>query len=235
MHSIEKIKNKFFKPSEHPYRRYENKIFSILRGQDTILDAGCGRAAPVLKKYIGKAKILIGVDLEEKAQDLSEIKYIKSDISNINISSSFVDVVISRAVLEHVFDPASVFNEVKRILKPGGSFIFLTPNLYDYVSIFSMLTPQKFHKFILPKTGDRRSEDIFPVYYRANTYLSIKKLCQKSNLEILSFEWIGQYPFNFMFNPFLFFAATVYEKIISKYESLRFLRGWILVHIKKNE
>ena len=36
-----------------------------------------------------------------------------------------------------------------------------------------------------------------------------------------------------MFNGFLFLLATGYEKTISRFEALAFLRGWLLVELKK--
>jgi hypothetical protein len=36
-----------------------------------------------------------------------------------------------------------------------------------------------------------------------------------------------------MFNGFLFLLATAYEKLISRFDALRFLRGWILVVLRK--
>lgn len=40
--------------------------------------------------------------------------------------SSF-DVVITQDVLEHIYDPAAVFREIARTLKPGGAHIFTVP------------------------------------------------------------------------------------------------------------
>lgn len=234
MLSTEELLKKYFKSSEHPYRKYENKIESILNDFDTVLDAGCGRTTPILSKFVGKAQTLIGVDLEDPIETICEIKYIKGDISCMDIPANSVDVVISRAVLEHVLDPDSVFREINRILKPGGSFIFLIPNLFDYVSLASKIIPNRFHKYIVSKTEGRKVDDVFPAYYKANTYSSIKRLSKKNDFVIKSFEWLGQYPSSFMFNPFLFMIATMYEKIISRIEFLRFLRGWLLVHLKKS-
>ena len=235
MLSTAQLCNKYFKSSEHPYRKYEEKILSTLKNTDTILDAGCGRSAPILRKFYGKTKTLIGVDLEEPTKGMQGIKYIKGDISSIDISSNTVDVVISRAVLEHVSNPIPIFKEIHRILKPGGSFVFLVPNLGDYVSILSKLIPNRFHKYIISKTEGRKIDDVFPTYYNANTYSSIKKLSNKNGFTIEAFLYLGQYPSIFMFNPFCFILATIYEKIISRFEFFGFLRGWLLVQVKKNQ
>ena len=233
MLTAEELQSKYFKPEEHPYKIYENKIASVLRTSDTILDAGCGRAAPILRNFIGKAKVLIGVDLEDPVENIPDIIYKKCDISSIDIQDNSVDLVISRAVLEHVIDPNSVFKEINRILTPGGSFVFLVPNLYDYVSLISLLIPNKFHQSIVSKTEGRKIDDVFPAYYKSNTYTAIKQLCAKNGFKIIDFQWLGQYPSSFMFSSILFVLATIYEKMISRFECLRYLRGWLLVQIIK--
>ena len=235
MSSVDRILAKHYRPEDHPYRQYERKIDSILKQEHTILDAGCGRSAPVLSKYIGKADKLIGVDLEDYTNSSSDIEYIQADISSIMVPSSSIDIVISRAVMEHVPDAKAVFAEISRILKPGGSFIFLTPNLWDYVSIISYLIPNRFHPYIVNKTEGRTLEDVFPSYYKANTHGAVSKLCKGSGFSIREFQWVSQYPSSFMFSAILFRIAMVYEKLISRFNALAFLRGWILVHVTKEE
>ncbi|MBN2512079.1 MAG: class I SAM-dependent methyltransferase, partial [Sedimentisphaerales bacterium] len=171
------------------------------------------------------------VDLEDSMGEMPGIRYIKGNITSIDVPDGTVDVAISRAVIEHVLEPDLVFREMKRILKPGGSFIFLVPNLGDYVSIMSLLIPNRFHKYIVSKTEGREMEDVFPAYYKANTYTAIRRLSMNNGFEIADFQWLGQYPSIFMFNAFLFYLATGYEKIISRYEFFRSLRGWLLVQL----
>lgn len=232
MWSAQDLCRYFFSSSTHPYRTYEMKVSSELSIDDILLDAGCGRTAPILKKFEGKCKRLIGVDLEAP-DNIDGIEYIQGNIAAINLPDSSVDVVISRAVLEHVKEPLSVFKEINRILKPGGKFIFLVPNLFDYVSLISMVVPNKFHKIMVSKMEGRNIDDVFPAYYKANTYSSIHKLCQQSSFNITYFKYLGQYSSMFMFNAFLFLLATAYEKLISKFHVFRFLRGWLLVDVVK--
>ena len=49
----------------------------------------------------------------------------------------------------------------------------------------------------------------------------------------VSFEYLSHYPDYLMFNGALCFLGTCYEKLISRFDRLRFLRGWILVTLRK--
>ena len=44
------------------------------------------------------------------------------------------DGVVANYVLEHVADPAGMATEAFRVLKPGGTLLFRTPNLWHYIS-----------------------------------------------------------------------------------------------------
>ncbi len=49
--------------------------------------------------------------------------YLAVGAEQIPLVSASVDVVLSRNSLDHVRDPAAVVSEVRRILRPGGTFI----------------------------------------------------------------------------------------------------------------
>jgi SAM-dependent methyltransferase len=142
---------------------------------------------------------------------------------------------MARSVMEHVTDPELVYAEIYRVLKPGGRFIFLTANLWDYVSIVASLIPNRFHPWIVSKTEGRDERDVFPVAYRTNTRGAIEKWAKQAGFEIASLRYLGQYPSYFMFNGFLFLMATGYEKLISRISALNFLQGWILATLRKPE
>ena len=59
----ERLKERYFGDDEHPYRTFERTVERHLAPDQALLDAGCGRTAPVLAKYRGRARRLIGVDL----------------------------------------------------------------------------------------------------------------------------------------------------------------------------
>lgn len=229
----ERLLERYFGDDEHPYRTLELEIARRLRPDHTLLDAGCGRGAPVLVKYKGNARRLIGVDLVEFDTTVDGIELLNNDLGRLDVGDGEVDIVMSRSVMEHVDDPQAVYREVHRVLKPGGVFVFLTANLWDYSALIAKAVPNSLHPWIVARTEGRQEKDVFPVRYRTNTYGAVRKLAADAGFEVDSFRYLGQYPGYFMFNGFLFLIATGYEKLLRRFESLRFLRGWIFVVLRK--
>ena len=226
------FKDRYFR-QDHPYRIFEREVERVLRPEHTLLDAGCGRKAPVLNRYRGKAQRLIGVDVVEFEADTPGLELYCSDLEAIPLEANCVDVVMARSVIEHVTEPAAVFAEIHRVLAPGGHFIFLTANLWDYASLIAKAVPNRFHPWIVSRTEGRKEEDVFPVAYRANTRGAIARWTTLAGFERISFSYLGQYPSYMMFNGFLFLVATGYEKLLGKVPALAFLRGWILAVLRK--
>ena len=229
----QRLKEKYFGDSPHPYAILEREVAGILRPEDAILDAGCGREAPILVKLRGKARRLIGVDLVDFRCPVDGIELHKTDLARMPIEDASVDVVISRSVLEHLDEPLAVYREIRRVLKPGGRFVFLTANRWDYASLAATVIPNRFHAWIVKRTEGRNEEDTFPVRYRTNSRRAISRLAKQSGLEIAAFQFLGQYPNYFMFNGVLFFIATGYEKLLQRFEVLAPLRGWIFATLVK--
>ncbi|TWT52688.1 putative methyltransferase [Rubripirellula amarantea] len=98
------------------------------------LDLGCG-AGDYRNSLEDAGYEWIGFDYEHKEAPFW------ADAHAIPLADCTVDFVISLAVLEHVLCPAVVLREVKRVLKPGGTFIgsvaYLVP-FHDHASYFNM-------------------------------------------------------------------------------------------------
>jgi SAM-dependent methyltransferase len=230
----QRFKDRYFR-EEHPYRTLEQEVERHLRPEHTLLDAGCGRTAPVLMKFKDRARRLIGVDVVDFSPLAANVELLKNDLGHMSIESDSVNIVMARSVMEHVTDPAKVYAEIYRVLKPNGYFIFLTANLWDYASLIAKLVPNRFHPFIVAKTEGRHEQDVFPVAYRTNTRRAVERLSCVSGFELVMFRYLGQYPSYFMFNGLLFLLATGYEKLISRITALNCLQGWILVTLRKPE
>jgi ubiquinone/menaquinone biosynthesis C-methylase UbiE len=229
----ERLNERYFGTDEHPYRTLEREVMRYLQPDDTLLDAGCGRTAPVLVKFRGKARQLIGVDLVDFDAPVDGVKLLNNNLGHMDVDDASVNIIMCRSVMEHIEDPAAVYREMNRVLKPGGRFIFLTGNLWDYAALIAMAVPNRFHPWIVSKTEGRKEKDVFPVQYRTNTRQAVERWASQADFEIESFSYLGQYPSYFMFNGLLFLLATGYEKLIRRFDALAFLRGWIFVTLRK--
>lgn len=228
-----RLKERYFRDEDHPYRLFEAKVRKLLKPDHTLLDAGCGRTAPILSKFRGLARQLIGVDLVDFTIQPDGIKLIKGDLSNTGLPDASVDLVMARSVMEHVADPPAVYGEMMRVLKPGGHFVFVTANLWDYSALVARVVPNRFHPWIVSKTEGRHEQDVFPIQYKTNTRSAVNRYSAEAGFKIVHFKYLGQYPAYLLFNGPLFLLGTMYEKLISRFEALGFLRGWILVVLRK--
>ncbi len=229
----DQLLRKYYTGSIHPYKLFERAVESRLSARTVLLDAGSGRTVPVLRQYLGRAARLIGVELVEFTDVPSGIETYNTDLAHLPLPDGVVDIIMSRSVFEHLADPAAVYQEFSRVLRPGGVIIFLTANMWDYGTLVARIVPNRFHARIVSKVEGRAEEDTFPTEYRTNTRSDVDRLAGQAGLKVLGFEYLGQYPNYLMFNGALFFIGMCFEKLTSRFNALRCLRGWILVTLQK--
>jgi SAM-dependent methyltransferase len=230
----ERLLTRFYGQVPHPYRIFEHRVEDyITPGTQVLLDAGCGRGVPVLRKYLGRVRRLIGIDLVPFSNVPEGIETHNADLAHLPLADGSVDLIISRSVFEHLTDPAAVYHEFARVLKPGGRIVFLTANMWDYGTLVARMIPNRYHARIVKAVEGRDEEDTFPTAYKTNTRTDVERLAAVSGLALEHFEYLSQYPNYLMFNAFLFGLGTAFEKLISRFHALRFLRGWILVTLSK--
>jgi SAM-dependent methyltransferase len=231
-HPADKLLRKYYGDSKHPYRAFEEAVEAALTPRCVLLDAGCGRGVPVLQKYLGRASRLVGVELVEFNDVPAGIETFNADLSRVPLPDHSVDIVMSRSVFEHLTDPLAVYREMFRLLRPGGKLIFLTANLWDYATLIARLVPNRLHGRIVAAVEGRAEEDVFPTAYKTNSSADIRRLARASGFVVRDLRYLGQYPNYFMFSRALFLIGTAYDKIVTHFESLKFLRGWILVTLE---
>lgn len=232
----DRLLQRFYRDSPHPYRLFESKVDQIVdAGARVLLDAGCGRTVPVLRKYLGRVDRLIGVELVDFTDVPDGVETYNANLADLPLADASVDLIMSRSVFEHLTDPESVYREFARVLRPGGRLVFLTANMWDYGTLVARLVPNRLHGRIVKAVEGREEEDTFPTAYKTNTRRDVDRLAAGAGLIVEQFEYLGQYPNYLMFNGILFAIGTAYDKLISRFDSLRLLRGWILVTLAKAE
>ena len=111
-----RLRERFYNNDDHPYRIFERHASALIKdGETVLLDAGCGRTVPVLRKFLGRAKRLIGVELVDFTDVPAGIETYKADLAKLPLPAESVDLIISRSVFEHLTDPASVYQELARV------------------------------------------------------------------------------------------------------------------------
>lgn len=129
-------------------RIFEEKLAEYCLG-NTVLDLGCweGLLAPKYKD-LGASKI-IGIDISDRAIDRANRAY--GDIGQFHVCDAHdlscigdeeVDCVVGRAILHHL-DFERALREVSRVLRVGGTALFVEP-LFDNPAsmLFRAVTPQ---------------------------------------------------------------------------------------------
>lgn len=229
-----RLRDRYYRSDAHPYRLFERHVESLIRPDTRVLlDAGCGRTAPVLRKYIGKVPRLIGVELVPFTDVPPGIEMHNADLSHLPLPDASVDLIMSRSVFEHLTEPDEVYRELARVLRPGGRVVFLTANFWDYGTQVARLVPNRFHAKVVKAVEGRPEEDTFPTAYKTNTRGDVQRLATGAGLRVQGFQFLSQYPNYLMFNGLAFALGMAFEKLISNVEALRGLRGWILVTLEK--
>ena len=155
------------------------------------------------------------------------------DLSHLPLVASSVDLVVARSVFEHLKSPADVIAECARVLRPGGALLVLTPNRWDYATVVARLVPNRWHARLVAATEGRSESDTFPTFYRSNTPSHVRSHARHAGLLIEAIEFINQYPNYLQVNRMLFLLGTGYERVTSRFETLRHLRSWLLITMRR--
>jgi 2-polyprenyl-3-methyl-5-hydroxy-6-metoxy-1,4-benzoquinol methylase len=99
---------------------------------NTILDIGCGEGIlleKLTKRY--PHRNIVGLDtMPENVQIGSNLGLpVKlGDIYHLDLPDNSMDVVILMEVIEHLVNPDLAFEEIHKVLKPGGKLLIVFPN-----------------------------------------------------------------------------------------------------------
>ena len=145
------------------------------------------------------------------------------------------DGVVSNYVVEHVEDPRSHLSEIARILRPGGRYVFRTPNLFHYVAIVSRLTSHGAHKLIANRLRDlpADSHEPWPTVYAMNTPTAVERHALSAGFAVESLALIEKEPSYGMYARPLFLAFMAYERIVNATDRLAWLRSNMFVVLRK--
>jgi ubiquinone/menaquinone biosynthesis C-methylase UbiE len=150
-------------------RLFTLKAFSCQRG-GRVIDVGCGGgrlAIAVAESYLFEG--VVGLDLSDKMLQLAKkraseagvgdrVRFKKGNAEKIPFPDESFDLVVSTLSLHHWSRPKLVFDEVARILRPGGKCV-LADMRRDPVPVFTGLLWVVTH-FVVPRSLRRVGEPL---------------------------------------------------------------------------
>jgi ubiquinone/menaquinone biosynthesis C-methylase UbiE len=107
----------------------------VLRSGDRVLEIGCGIGSVVFK-LSEQGYDVVGTDISGEAISYGLKKYenIRLEVQPaeaLPYEDESFDVVLSFDLFEHIAATDTHLSEVRRVLRPGGYYLFQTPNKYS--------------------------------------------------------------------------------------------------------
>lgn len=157
------------------------------------LDLGCGHQMfPAWMNeeeagLIAQSGFIAGLDYDLRSlrRHRNILNRAAADIHSCPLQSGVFDLITANMVVEHLEQPAAVLAEVKRVLKPGGLFVFHTPNYRHYLVFIASLVPDAIKRKIVRWLEMRQEEDVFPTRYRLNTPARIQAHAEHAGMTLL--------------------------------------------------
>ena len=109
-----------------------------------LLDLGCGVGHSFQELA---PRETVGVDLSAEALAGQERETHVADMRALPFADETFASVLSVQSIEHVPDPGSVLREVVRVLEPGGTAIFVTPNRLEFARADEIIDPYHYVEF----------------------------------------------------------------------------------------
>lgn len=221
---------------------YRDTLAAYVGQNTTWLDLGCGHqlfpewlpsAQQDQAAIVGQCKAIIGIDRDALSlQKHAGIeKKVHGDIHRLPFQDDSFDLVTANVVVEHVEYPAALLGEVHRVLKPGGFFLFHTPNLLGYATLLACLIPGPIKLKLAQFLQNRREEDVFPTHYRLNTPTAVKSLAERTGFQVATLRLVESSAQTVMLGPVVI-IELLWIRLL-RLEVLRNLRTNLIVVLQK--
>jgi SAM-dependent methyltransferase len=212
---------------------FRETILEFVAPESTVLDLGAGAGIVEQMNFRGIARKVCGVDVDARvlANPMLDEGRI-ADAARIPYGDGLFDIVLSDNVLEHLATPLEVLREVTRVLRPGGVFLFKTPNKWHYMPTIARITPHSFHRLVNRLRG-RAERDTFPTRYRANTSGSLTRLAGQAGLKVERLQRIEGRPEYLRMSAFAYPFGFAYERAVNATELLSPFRILLIGALRK--
>ena len=197
---------------------YRETLASAVGPDTSWLDLGCGHqffpewmpdSLAVQQKLVATSRRVIGVDAVDLRPHSCGITKVAADIEQLPFADASFSLVTANMVVEHVENPERLLREVFRVLKPGGMFLFHTPNARYFEVAIARRLPAGVMKLVAGLLDGRAGEDVFQTHYRLNTAGKIRELAGQSGMAPQSIRHVECTAQGIMLGPLVIFELMV--------------------------
>ena len=197
----------------------EAMVRSHVTARSRILDLGCGRGG-VVELLWREVELAAGLDpdspslSEHRAQGMPVVRGVGERMPFVDES---FDLIVCLWVLEHLKDPVDAFREVRRVLRPRGHFVFVTPNMRNPLMVANRIGKAlpSLQRRLVPRFYGREEADTFPVQYRANTVEAIREHAEAAGMQVYDLRVVPD-PTYLAMNSLMFQASVMSERLLPK-------------------
>lgn len=188
---------------------FAERLAAAMTGQPTWLDVGCGRRPFPEWMPEHEARVLsaaghaVGID-----PDLGSLKDHRAYRQKLAASANALpfpdatfDLASANMVVEHLADPAETLAEIRRVLKPGGRFLFHTPNRRHWPLWLAGRVPEPVKLGFVRFLEGRRPDDVFSTYYRLNDERAIEETAGAEGFAVERLELVSTSAITVMLGP----------------------------------
>jgi ubiquinone/menaquinone biosynthesis C-methylase UbiE len=201
------------------FEREAGRRIRALPDGAVVADVGGGRRCVYAAHRSSDIKLIaLDISAEELAlNDQVDETYVADLADEVPLPDASVDLVLSRAVLEHVHDVRRAATNLARVAKPGGVSLHFVPCRYSLFGIAARILPFKpllfaVHK-VMPWTKDQVE---FDVYYDQGHPAAMERAFRDAGFREVETEvtWAQGGYFVAVYPAFLLHAA--YEAVMRR-------------------
>jgi SAM-dependent methyltransferase len=173
----------------HAYTKYDDAGRTLLRREPkTVLDVGAGKQWHFTPSLKGPAMNLIGFDIDDAEMDenvLLDQRICGDACEGLGVPDQSVDLIMGRAVVEHLHDTASFLQSANRALRDDGRLIVTFANRYAPFAILNRLLPQRISQWLLSHLVPGSSGVLgFSAFYDRASFREFKQSLIDAGFEI---------------------------------------------------
>jgi SAM-dependent methyltransferase len=113
-------------------------------GTGTVLDLGCGTGHA--QSHLNP-RVSVGVDLDQESLAGQGRPTVRADMRRLPFPNGAFGSVACIHAVEHVPDPQRVVEEAARVVEPGGTAVFVTPNRLTFGRPDEIIDPYHYVEF----------------------------------------------------------------------------------------